>query len=94
MKKIARFITSFVTIVSFALIPVTVHAQDSGVIDVNTDSTSSTTSTASTAGVPNTGVAPHQSKLGQNALIFIGGSLLGSVAGLAIVTARKKRFNQ
>lgn len=97
MKKITALITSLSIISSLVLLPGIVLAEDTGIpsIDVSTaDATSdpSTTSTTdTTAGVPETGIAPQQSKLAQNSVVFLVGSSVGAALGVGIVAARKKK---
>lgn len=76
-------------ITALTLAPAAVHAQDSGVLEVDSGTT---TSTPAPAGVPSTGIAP-ENKVLENSSVFIAGSVLGAGAGLAVVTLRKKRTN-
>lgn len=99
MKKIARIISSFVTVASLTLIPVTaVHAQVDPV-EVGDSTTTTTTDTTipttggTTPATPDTGIAPAENRVVANSLVFVGGSALGAALGLGYLAYRKKQQN-
>lgn len=107
MKKIIHYIASASLLAALAVVPVGVHAQDTGgVIEVGGGASSPapapapapTTPLPSAGGsepapeTPKSGIAPSDNKLVQNSLIFVVGGTLGAGIGLGIVTARKKNL--
>jgi len=100
MKKVARILSSIITVASLALVPGAVHAQTSDPIEVGsssttpTDATATTTTTPTTPATPDTGIAPAHNKVVLNSAVFMGGSALGAGLGYGYLTMRKKRFNK
>ena len=110
MKKITlinRSIISAALLLVILVVPSTVRAQQSGVIEVGGGQSPAapTTPLPSTGGsdaaapaqapapaTPNTGIAPSENKPMQNALVFIGGGALGAGIGFGIITVRKKNL--
>jgi len=106
MNKIAQVIATSALLAVLVIVPASVHAQGSGVIEVGGGATtppapSPTTTLPSTGGsepapttpaTPNTGIAPQDNKLVQNTLVFIGGGALGTAVAFGVITARKKNL--
>lgn len=86
MKKFASILTSGLMAISLLAVPVVVHAQDPDPILIDTPSDAPTT--------PDTGIAPPNSKLTQNALVFTTGGLLGAGLGLGLISLKKKQSNK
>lgn len=80
MKKIKRFIVSFLTIGTLTLMPAVVYAQD--VVEVPSDETS--------VQVPDTGIAPKASQTAKTTMVFVGASVLGALAAAAVIYRRQK----
>ena len=97
MKKIARILTSIITVATLTLVPVAVHAQTPDPIEVGelttTDPSTLPTTGAETPATPDTGFAPQENIVVKSSMIFVGGSALGAGLGYAYLSARKKRFN-
>ncbi len=100
MKKIARIVVSAAMTLSILVVPTAAYAESTSTIVVD-DPTASTalpatgaTETPTTPTTPNSGAAPLQSKLAQNAAVFIGGSTLGAALGFGVITLRRKQNQQ
>ncbi len=96
MKKITHIIASISIVSSLLFAPAIVLAEDIPSIDVNaadatTDPTADASTTDTTTGVPETGIAPQQSKLAQNTVVFLVGSSIGAALGVGVIAARKKK---
>lgn len=103
-KSIAKVIATSAILAALVVVPGAVHAQESGVIEVGDGSTTTSASPTPTTDVPstgateaapatpNTGIAPSENKLAQNALVFIGGGAIGVALGYGIITIRKKNL--
>ena len=87
MKKFLQILAVILS-TFFVMNTALVQAQDV----VNVDEVPSTGAPAE-AGAPDTGIAPSENRVVQNALVFTGGSLLGVAVGLGVITL-KKRANQ
>ncbi len=97
MKKLASILTSGLMAISLLAVPVVVHAQDPDPILIDTPSDTPTTvptTGADTPTTPDTGIAPPNSKLTQNALVFTTGGLLGAGLGLGLISLKKKQSNK
>lgn len=105
MKKLIHFTATSALLAVLIVAPVSVSAQDGGVIEVGGGTTSTTettptpTTTLPTTGgsettpaAPKSGIAPTKNKLAQNALVFLGGGALGAGLGLGIIAVRKKNL--
>lgn len=86
MKKTFQILAIVFGLTAFGLAPVVVQAQANDIIEVEDG-------TIPSAGAPDTGIAPKENKVLQNAAVFVGGSLLGAGIGLTFLTMRKKRFD-
>ena len=95
MKKITQIFASISIVSSLLFVPASVLALDIPSVDVTTtdvtDPTATTDPTTTSAGVPETGIAPQQSKLAQNTVVFLVGSSIGAALGVGIISARKKK---
>jgi|GEM_PF-5822757 len=95
MKKFVRTLISVATVLSLALVPVAVHAQDP--IEIGSGDTTAPVTTPATAATtpatPDTGVAPQSNKVMINSAIFLGGSALGAAVALGYLSLRKKHSN-
>lgn len=89
MQKVKRTIITFLTVLTFTLVPVAVHAQED-VLTVDGD----TTTTTETAGIPETGIAPKESGLFKSSAVFLIGSTLGAGVGLSILALKKRQASQ
>ena len=90
MKKFLQIITLLFSLTVLGFTPVMVNAQSEDVIQVEDELPATA---APTPAAPNTGIAPTENNVLQNAAVFIGGSLLGAGLGLSVLNMRKKRLN-
>lgn len=91
MQKIKRLVVSFITVLTFALVPVSVHAQED-VVTVDGDPTDTTTT--ETVGIPETGIAPKEGGLFTSSAVFLAGSTIGAGVGLGVLALKKRQTNQ